>query len=272
VATIHDLAPFHIAGKYDWKRMFYGRVLVKRLAHRQNEIIANSENTARDITTFFGIKRDRITVIHNGLDHERFFPGSREKAKEDAASRYDLRKPFFLYVARIEHPAKNHLPLLAAFEEFKTATKSDWQLVFAGSDWHGADVIHAAIRKSPFTRDLRTLGFIPDERLPGLYRAADAFVYPSLYEGFGLPPIEAMACGCPVISSTRGSLGEVVGSAAAIVEPTDLHSIASQLRLLATDASAREHYRAAGLIQAQKFDWNRNAAEILKVYQRAFER
>src|ERR1043166_6040907 len=109
VATIHDLAPFHLAGKYDWKRMFYGRVIARRLARRQDRIIAISEYTAGDIVKFFGLPRERITVIHNGLDHERFHPGSREQAKSSVAERFGLRQPFFLYVSRLEHPGKNHL-------------------------------------------------------------------------------------------------------------------------------------------------------------------
>jgi glycosyltransferase involved in cell wall biosynthesis len=101
-----------------------------------------------------------------------------------------------------------------------------------------------------------------------LYRAAEAFVYPSLYEGFGMPPIEAMACGCPVICSARGSLGEVVGRAAAIVEPEDVASISRQLGLLATDPGLRARLRQAGLAQAKRFDWNRTAEETLSLYMR----
>jgi glycosyltransferase involved in cell wall biosynthesis len=269
VATIHDLAPFRVAKKYDWKRMFYGRVVVRRLAQRQDEIIAISENTARDITEFFGVAREKISVIHNGLEHDRFFPGSREQAKADLAQRHNLQKPFFLYVARLEHPAKNHMRLIAAFNAFKSATRSDWQLVFGGSDWSGAEAIHAAIQQSPVAADIRALGFVANDELPNLYRAADVFIYPSLYEGFGMPPIEAMACGCPVISSTRGSLGEVVGDAAAIVEPEEIVSITNQLIALAADAALRERLRSAGLLQAKQFDWNRTATETLKVYERA---
>jgi len=268
VATIHDLAPFRVAKKYDWARMFYGRVVARMLSRRQDAIIAISDNTANDIVSFFSLPRKRITVIHNGVEHERFFPGDPEKAKAEAARRYNLRKPFFLYVARLEHPGKNHVPLITAFEEFKAATRSDWQLALGGSDWHGAEAIHAAIKRSPFGNDIRRLGFVPDVQLPDLYRAADVFVYPSLYEGFGMPPIEAMACGCPVISSTRGSLAEVVEDAAAKVEPEDIHSIARELYILATDSGARNRLRAAGLAQARKFDWNRNAAETLRVYER----
>ncbi len=267
VGTIHDLAPFRIPKKYDWKRMFYGRVIARRLAWRQDAIIAISENTARDLTTFFNLPRARISVVYNGIDHGRFLPGPREEARKTMASRYGLQRPLFLYVARLEHPGKNHVRLISAFEEFKAATRSDWQLAFGGSDWHRAEAIHAAIRQSPFAADIRCLGFVPDADLPNLYRAASVFVYPSLYEGFGLPPLEAMACGCPVISSACGSLGEVLGDAAAIVQPADIHSIAKQLYILATDGAVRNRLRAEGLAQARKFDWRRAAAETIRVYQ-----
>jgi glycosyltransferase involved in cell wall biosynthesis len=269
VSTIHDLAPFHVAEKYDWKRMFYGRVIARRLAQRQNRIIAISEYTARDMEKFFDLPRERITVIHNGLDHERFYPGSREQAIINVAERFGLKHPFFLYVSRLEHPGKNHVRLISAFEDFKTTFPCNWQLALAGGDWHGAEVIHEAIRKSKFANDIRPLGFVPDDQLPELYRAADAFVYPSLHEGFGLPPIEAMACGCPVITSTRGALAEVIGDSAAIVQPEDVRSIADKLRLLAAVEGERNHLKTIGVEHARKFDWNKSAAETLIVYEAA---
>lgn len=269
VTTIHDLAPFHVPGKYDKARMFYGRHVARRLAHRQNEIIAVSEHTTRDINGFFKVPPERITTIRNGLDHGRFYPASRETAKLVVGRRHELNKPFFLYVARLEHPAKNHVRLVEAFNRFKDQTKSDWALVFGGSDWHGADVIRDAIRQSPYHREIRCLGFISDNDLPMWYRAADVFVYPSLFEGFGLPPLEAMACGCPVISSTQGALGEVVGDAAASIDPQDEATIQSQLTLLSTDETLREQLRVAGLERAKQFDWNITAAETLNVYARA---
>jgi glycosyltransferase involved in cell wall biosynthesis len=266
VSTIHDLAPFQVANKYDWKRMFYGRVVVKRLARRQDHIIAISENTASDIRKFFKLPGDKISVVHNGLEHDRFFPSSREAARAAVAKRHGLQQRFFLYVARLEHPAKNHVRLISAFNHFKIATRSNWQLVLGGSDWNGAEAIHSAIKASPFSTDIRSLGFVDNAHLPDLYRAADAFVYPSLYEGFGMPPIEAMACGCPVICSTRGSLGEVVGNAAAIVDPDDVGSIENRLTLVASDAALRERLRTAGLAQASRFSWDKTAAATLEVF------
>ncbi|MFN7137790.1 MAG: glycosyltransferase family 4 protein [Limisphaerales bacterium] len=268
VSTIHDLAPFHVSDKYDWKRMLYGKVVVKRLAHRQQEIIAISQNTGRDIQRFFGVPPEKISVIHNGIDHDRFTPASTEAARHLVAEKHALRAPFFLYVARLEHPAKNHVRLIEAFERFKEQTGSDWQLVFGGSDWHGAEEIHNRIRQSPVANHIRSLGFVPAE-LPSLYRAASCFIYPSLFEGFGMPPIEAMACGCPVISSSRGSLEEVVGDAAIIIDPENVTQMSDQMKSLASDNGLRERLRNKGLEHAQRFTWARAAEETLRIYAQA---
>lgn len=266
VATIHDLAPFRFPGKYDWTRMLYGRVVARRLAHRQNEIIAVSKVTAHDIHAHFGVPRERVTVIPNGVDHARFFPGSRETAKRTVAQRHGVHGPFFLYVSRFEHPAKNHVRLIEAFDRFKNATNSEWQLVLGGSDWHGAEAIHTRVARSAFACDIRRLGFVAADDLPVWYRAADVFVYPSLFEGFGLPPIEAMACGCPVLCSRRGALGEVVGLAAATVDPEDVTAIQRELTLLAGDERLREMLRITGLERARNFDWAKTAAATLDAY------
>jgi len=149
VATIHDLAPFHVRGKYDLARMFYGRVVVRALARRQTEIIAVSHNTAQDIERFFQVPVAQQTVVLNGLDHRQFQPTEPEP---NGHSRHGLDQPFFLYVSRLEHPAKNHVRLIEAFNEYKASTSSPWQLVLGGSDWHGAEHIHAAAQASPFAR------------------------------------------------------------------------------------------------------------------------
>ncbi|MGI8966910.1 MAG: glycosyltransferase family 4 protein [Limisphaerales bacterium] len=271
VATIHDLAPFHVPKKYDWKRMLYGKMIVKQLAKRQDQIIAVSHNTAQDIVRFFGVSPEKITVIHNGLDHARFFPGSRDEAKK-WKTRHQINAPFFLYVARLEHPGKNHVRLIQAFNDFKSETKSDWKLVLGGSDWPGAEIIHAKIRQSNFSHDIHSLGFVSHDDLPILYRAADIFIYPSLYEGFGMPPLEAMACGCPVISSPRGSLGEVVGTAAQIIDPENISQLKTEMTRLANDPTAREKLRQAGLQQAQLFDWQKTAEATLQIYASALEK
>ncbi len=266
VGTIHDLAPFRVSRKYDLARMFYGRVVVKQLARRQDEIIAVSENTARDIETFFGIPRSSLRVIHNGLNHSHFYPRGRESAAAFVRQKFGLTKPFLLYVARLEHPGKNHVRLIEAFEAYKQQSKSDSSLVFGGSDWHGAEVIHQRIAQSPIRTEIKTLGFVKDEDLPVLYSAAEGFVYPSLYEGFGLPPIEAMACGCPVICSDRGALAEVVADAAAIIDPEATSTITQAFLKLSSEAGWRQALVQRGLSRSQYFSWHRTAQETLAVY------
>lgn len=272
VSTIHDLAPFHVRAKYDPARMLYGRVVVRALARRQDQIIAVSRNTASDIERFFQVDPSRLKVIWNGLDHERFCPGDVGEARSEVLRRWHLDRPFFLYVSRLEHPAKNHVRLLESFSRFKAETNSDWLLVLGGSDWHGAEIIHAAAQASNVRKEIRFLGFVPDADLPKLYRAAGAVVYPSLFEGFGFPPVEAMACGCPVLSSARGALGEVIGEAAGRLEPEDVGQMAASLKRVAADAGWREQLRAAGFKNAKRFDWGANAQQVLACYQQAVAR
>jgi len=269
VATIHDLAPFHLQNKYSAARMFYGRVVARRLAARQHRVIAVSETTARDLTRYFNLPRQRVTVIPNGLDHDRFQPGPAEAAKAVVATRNGVDRPFFLYVARLEHPAKNHLRLIEAFNRFKAETCSPWQLVLGGSDWHGAEVIHAAVAQSPYARDICCPGFVSDADLPIWYRAADVFVYPSLFEGFGMPPLEAMACGCPVISSGAGALAEVVGDAAVVIDPLKPAALVRELGRLAADPAARAELRRVGSARARRFSWRTNAEATVQVYAEA---
>jgi glycosyltransferase involved in cell wall biosynthesis len=272
VSTIHDLAPFHMAGKYDPARMFYGRVVARRLAQRQDEIIAVSSVTARDVESLFGVPPSSVTVVPNGLDHGQFRPGPRDRARRAVCAPLGLEGPFFLYVARLEHPAKNHSNLIAAFNRFKAATGSPWRLVLAGSDWHGAGVIHSLAAASPFARDIHMTGFVPSGDLAEWYRAADAFVFPSLYEGFGLPPVEAMACGCPVLSSRAGALAETVGNAAGLLEPHNVEQIQAQLTRAAADPAWLGELQKAGLERARAFQWEATAEATLAVYGRALAR
>jgi glycosyltransferase involved in cell wall biosynthesis len=269
VATIHDLAPFRLPGKYDWARMVYGRAVVRALAHRQDQVIAVSRATAADVRRFLGVPGRRITVIPNGLDHDRFRPGAVTAAREEVARRHGVRGPFFLYVARLEHPGKNHLRLIEAFERLAATRASPWQLVLAGADWHGAEVIRERVRRSPRAADIHLPGFVPPADLPQWYRAAGALAYPSLCEGFGLPPLEAMACGCPALVSDLPAIREACDGAAAYAGPRDVGAWTSGLERLEREAAHRDHLIRAGADRARAFDWRETAARTLDLYARA---
>ena len=262
VLTIHDCASFRLRGKYDLARSSYTRRVVVPLARRAREIITVSGATADDVTQFYGIPRESIGVIWNGIDHARF----NAAAAADAPA---LDWPYFLYVARFEHPAKNHVRLIAAFEQLiARQPRLPHRLVLAGADWHGADTIHARIAASPVRDRIVTPGFLKTEALPGWYAGAEAMVFPSLFEGFGLPPVEAMACGCPVVSSTRGSLGEIVGDAARRVDPEDPADIATGLQEM-LDPAQRARWRQRGLHHAARFDWLEVGKSTAAAYRRA---
>jgi glycosyltransferase involved in cell wall biosynthesis len=272
LTTIHDLAPYHVPGKYDMARMMYARHVIPALARRSHGMSAVSHFTANDIETFLRIPKSETTVIHNGIDHTRFHSGDRSGSKVRMAEKLGLKVPYLLYVARLEHPAKNHVRLIHAFEQIKQKMSSELELVIAGKDWHGAEKIHERIRQSPEKASIRSLGFVADEDLADLYRAAEVFVYPSLFEGFGLPPIEAMACGTPVVCSPDGALSEVVADAAEIINPLDDQSIFQGLSNVIQSKESREHYVQKGQERAKHFDWNRAAERWMDIYQKTLEK
>jgi glycosyltransferase involved in cell wall biosynthesis len=262
VLTIHDCASFRVTGKYDAARLFYTKRVVVPLARRVRELITVSGATANDVVHFYGRPREKIEVVWNGIDHTRFRPAAQAEAPA-------LEWPYFLYVARLEHPAKNHVRLIEAFEHV-VAQKPDLphRLVLAGADWHGAEAIHARIAASAVRGRIVTPGFVKTEALAGWYAGAEAMLYPSLFEGFGLPPIEAMACGCPVACSGRGSLEEVVGDAARLVNPDNSKDIADSM-LEMMNQETRERWRARGLKRAALFDWLEVGKQTAAVYRRA---
>jgi glycosyltransferase involved in cell wall biosynthesis len=266
VVTVHDCAAFHVRGKYDAARMAYGRHVVPRLARQARRIVTVSRATAVDVERFFHRPASEIDVIWNGIDHQRFRPATTDTLDAFRA-RQNLARPYIVYLARLEHPAKNHVRLIEAFEQL-VATRPDLphDLVLAGADWHGADVIHARVAASPVRARIRTTGFVAAGDLPLWYAGAALLAYPSLFEGFGLPPVEAMACGCPVVCSDRGSLGEVVGDAALIVDPEKPAEISSALAQM---IASPEAWRERGLTRAREFDWTRCAQAIAAIYKEA---
>lgn len=264
VGVVHDWSSLHVADKYDRAHLFYIRHVLPALVRRLTHVITVSESSKRDITQYARVPAERVSVIPLAADHDLFTPGDRTVAAAHVA-RYGIRAPYILNVSRLEHPGKNHVRLIDAFTRMKQSTGLPHQLVLAGPDAERAAEIHAHAARSPFAADIVFAGFVDGASLPDLFRAADVFAFPSLYEGFGLPVLEAMACGTPVLCSTTSSLGEVGGDAAVGCDPLDVRGMAAALERLLTDSQHHAQRRDAGLAHCRRYHWNDTAAATMRV-------
>jgi glycosyltransferase involved in cell wall biosynthesis len=264
VSTIHDLSQLHVEGKYDPLRMFYIRRVLPFMMQKLTRVVSVSESTRRDLVEHAGIRPERIRVAHNGADLSGFAATSRPGARETIARELGIDGPFILYTARLEHPGKNHVRLLEALVLLKERGRLTHRLVLAGSRWNGAEVIEERIGELGLTNDVTLAGFVENRLLPELYAAADVFVFPSLFEGFGIPLLEAMAAGTPVCAASVSSIPEVVGDAALLFDPVNPADIAVQLDRLLQDAALRQDLVARGRRQVQRFSWDDAASGVLR--------
>jgi glycosyltransferase involved in cell wall biosynthesis len=263
VSTIHDLSQLHVAGKYDPLRMFYIHRILPVMMQKLTRVVSVSESTRRDLVEHAGIRPEHIRVAYNGADLSGFSATSRDSARATIAQELRIDGPFMLYTARLEHPGKNHVRLLEALASLKQRGRLSHRLVLAGSRWNGAEVIEARIGELGLSDDVILAGFVENRLLPDLYAAADVFVFPSLFEGFGIPLLEAMAAGTPVCAASVSSIPEVVGDAALLFNPRDPADIAAQLDRLLHDATLRQDLVACGRLQAQRFSWDDAASGVL---------
>ena len=253
VVTIHDLFPVVEPGWFSPRVGLQLRTVQRRAAHTAARVIAVSECTRRDLVDRFDVPAERITVIHNGVDHARFRPAGVDA--EAIARRFGVPYPFILCVGSLM-PWRNAPRLLRA------AARLEYGLLFVGRDIWGTDPT-ARIAAEHGWDWARFAGYVADGDLPDLYAAAAVFAYPSLYEGFGIPPVEAMACGTPVVASTAGALPEVLGDAALLVDPLDEVALAEALQAAAED---RGELRRRGLARAARYAWPAAAEQTWHVY------
>jgi len=264
IGTVHDLSPFHVAGKYDHARSIYQTRVLPLLFKRLTHIVAISESTKRDLQEFAGIPDERISVIHHAADTGIFYPRDRENALI-SVRKYGVRSPYVVYTSRIESPSKNHVRLIRAFEQLKQREAIPHQLVLAGSDWHGAEDVKNAAASSLYSQDICLTGFVDGRDLPSLYCGADMMVFPSLFEGFGLPILEAMACGVPVACSDISSMPEIAGDAAVLFDPMEVESIADGMLAILGSAENSKALADRGLERASEFSWEKTARKTLEV-------
>lgn len=264
VLTIYDLAYLYLPGCFAFRQRLYFKTLISRSIRQSDLIIAISENTKKDIINDFNVPPERIRVIYGGVD-DIFRPLVDKNEIEEIKKIYKIKKDFILAVSLIS-PRKNMIRLIKAFKLLKDQKRIDIQLVIVGKKgWLYEDVFREAV-SSGLEDDIIFCGHVPKEHLLLLYNAASVFAYPSLYEGFGLPVLEAMACGCPVVSSNTSSMPEVCQDTALLVDPEDIEELSESLYKLFSDESLKNDLIGKGLANVKKFSWVKTAKETLLAY------
>jgi glycosyltransferase involved in cell wall biosynthesis len=266
VATIHDVIALDHPEWCQRRNVAYYRLILKASARRAAGVIAVSVQTRDDIQRRLGIESRRIHVVYPGLDAD-FGARMNERGLARIRETYRLPERFFLHVGNIE-PRKNLACLLRAY---RLLQRQNWphKLVLVGQRyWRTREFLEELSRADSSDEIVRT-GYVPRKDLPGIYHLADLYVCTSLHEGFGFPPVEAMACGVPVISSNRGSLAETLGNAAYTIDPMDPFHVADAMERMLTDAKLREEYIERGLTRSRMFRWETAASQIQAVYAEA---
>jgi glycosyltransferase involved in cell wall biosynthesis len=271
VVTVHDLLEhLYPADNNSFQRTlrFY---LTRRVLRRAGRVLAVSNSTKNDVTRMFQVPDEKVDVVYNAID-ERFKLGHATDAERQMiAERYQVNYPFLLYAGSVK-PHKNILRVIEAFSALKGELEKedkfpDLKLIIIGDELSQHPDLRRTVVKSGMTNDVRFLGFVPIDVLRIFYDAAKVFVFPSLYEGFGLPPLEAMSHGTPVVTSNTSSIPEVVGNAAVLVNPENVFDIMRALHRVLLDQALRERLKQRGYEQAQRFSWELSVQRILQIYQ-----
>jgi glycosyltransferase involved in cell wall biosynthesis len=262
VTSVFDLQHHELPEFFSRAERVYRRWAYDRAARRADTVLTISAYSRQKLIEIGGVAPERIVVAHLGIDHGRFNP---TPTAADAALRERVRLPerYLVYPANL-WPHKNHSRLIDAF----AGAPADLHLLLTGQTYGKLGELERRARGAGVGDRVRHLGYLEREEVPALYRGATAMVFPSLYEGFGAPPVEAMACGCPVASSTRGSLAEVVADAVLPFDAESTEEMAEAIREI-TDDAERERLRVAGIDNARRFTWEATARRHVEAYERA---
>ncbi len=265
VVTIHDiihlLYPQFLPSPAAY---VYARFMIRRALARADRIITVSHNSKRDLISYFGVPASRIDVIYNGVS-PRFRPDVSAEERTRVARKYGLTSPYLLFLGN-EKPHKNLQGVVRAFAEARRRADLPHVLALAGPPPKSAARLEALIAALDLSTRVTRPGLIEEADLPGLLAGADVFLYPTLYEGFGLPVVEAMACGTPVLTSSTSALQEIAGGYALLVDPMDLDAIARGIITLSADEKVRSDFRELGRKRALDFSWEKAAEKTLEVY------
>jgi glycosyltransferase involved in cell wall biosynthesis len=265
VVTIHDcihlMFPQYLPNRFAY---LYARTFLWTAVHRSARVLTVSETSKRDILRFYPVPEQKIEVIYNAID-ERFGQPPSEEEVRRVRERFRLDRAFALYAGNIK-PHKNLERLIEAFHQLRQEGFEHLALLIIGDEISKYPTLRRAVHRYKLHKHVRFLGFVPDETLAVLYRLASVFVFPSLYEGFGLPPLEAMASGTPVVTSNVSSLPEVTGGAAVLIDPYDPAAIADGMRRVLTDPALRADLVARGLARVREYSWERSVRRVREVY------
>ncbi len=264
VITIHDLSFLHYPQSFHALKRLYLKLFTRLSVRRAQRVIAISDSTRQDIIEQYGVPSETVDLIYYG-SNPAFRPLPAEKVAQFRSDQ-GLPERFILFVGTLE-PRKNVVRLIEAYSRLPASNRPPLMLI--GAKGWLYDSVFARVDELDLSDAVRFVGYVPGNSLPWWYNAADLFVYPSIYEGFGLPPLEAMACGTPVVTSKASSLPEVVGTAGLLVDPTSTESLASAMEQVLSDQGERDRMRSAGLAQARRFSWDDTARRTLDTYRRA---
>lgn len=266
IATVMDIIPF-IHPEWTSSRLRQLKNFAfKKAILSANHIITISEYSKNDILKYFPIDEKNISVVTLGVD-KKYFKRIPEQAKYEVLKKYNLEKEFFIFIGTLQ-PRKNIIRILDAFDKLPADIKEQNQLVIVGQNGWNTDVLINRLRHLESTGYGKWLNYIPEEDMLALLQSAISLIYPSLYEGFGLPIVEAFASHCPVISSNITSIPEVAGDAALLVDPYSTEEITDAMYKIATNANLRKHLILKGLEQVKKFSWEKSAEQHLEVFQK----
>jgi len=270
ILTVHDLSFLRFPEFFNFKRRLWHRMIgVKKMIKEFDKIVAVSENTKNDIVELCGVLPEKIKVVYSGTESEYKALNSEFPELGAVRRKYGLPEKFILFLGTVE-PRKNIEGLIGAYNKFRESREArlrvpeaELQLVIAGGRGWKSESIYKEWKKSKYEDDIKFLGYVDKKDKVYLYNLASLFVYPSFYEGFGFPPLEAMACGTPVITSFASSLPEIVGGAGLMVDPCNIADMARAIELVLSDEKLREDLARKGLERANRFGWEKAAKEFL---------
>lgn len=265
--TIQDLNEYLIPNHYGKLRTFYRKLIIPISSRNADRIIAVSNYTRKKIESILSITPDKILVVYHGIDKDKFSKKESQKNVNTLLHRYKIKRPFILYVGQIKHPNKNLINLIKSYNIFKQKTNLTHSLVLSGKLHRSSKCILEEAARSLYKEKIIFTGYIHKDLLPDLYNLADLFVYIPHSEGFGLPVLEAMSCGVPVISSNTSCFPEIIGDAGILVDPNNITQIADAIAHLIEDMELRNRIIDSGYEKAKHFSWRDSAVKMLGLFE-----